>query len=543
MARIRQTISGSTGASENSIVFFPAGGHSHNGKNSTLIDTTAYSVYDFSPTFVGTDVNRDRSIRQESNRIAFEDLIKRVVNSSVLEPAGIRLNPGTFNGNVINANTITADQIAANTITADELVSNIVLINNVIRSSNYAAGSAGWIISNTGSAEFNQVTVRGTIEATSGNIAGWTINTSNITGGSTILYSNGYINAAAGSFTGTISAASGNIAGWTINSSNITGGSTTLNSNGTVVFGNTTIFSNGKITNGNFTVEANGKMTATGANFSGSITGTTTAVADVFIRESTGGNYFLTYLLGDYFQVKRTQSDYSTVTGTGAFLGYYNASSGADETYLVLNTLSPWPSAGGAYAYIKNDGTIATTGAISGSTYNGYTIQSSGFNNGIALRYSGDARLDSNYFVGYGTVAVGTGASTNLRRRNADGYFLIEGSRREYKQDIEYIDYESCKNILLSLKPVKFNWKKEFNGPEHPNPLMNQINIQNKEYGFIVQEVEDSSPELVTYLDDNDEKIPEPMMWQQNGVISILVKTVQELIVKIEKIENKIVQS
>lgn len=180
MARIRQTISGSTGASENSIVFFPSGGHSHNGQNSSLIDTTVYSVYDFSPTFIGTDINRDRAIRQESNRIAFEELIKRVVNSSVLEPAGIRLEPGAFNGNIIRANTITANEISANTITADELVSNIILVNNIIQSNNYSSGSSGWIISNTGSAEFNNVTVRGTVVASNGTIGGWTLNTNSV---------------------------------------------------------------------------------------------------------------------------------------------------------------------------------------------------------------------------------------------------------------------------------------------------------------------------------------------------------------------------
>lgn len=528
MARTRSSIT--TGTTENNIYFYPAGGHSHDGRNSSLIDTTKYSVYDFNFGYIS-----DNPVRRQFQINSFESLkqvIRDTVTDSILSPAGIVLQPNTLNGATIIArtieagqivaNTLTANEIAANTITADELVSNIVLVNNVIRSNIYTSGSAGWIIRNNGSAEFNDVTVRGTVFANSG------------------------------SFTGTITSNSGTIGGWTINPANITGGSTILYSNGTGVFGNTTIQANGRITNGNFTVSATGVMTATGANFSGTITGTTTSVADVYIRENTGGNYFLTYLLGDYVQVKRTQSDYSTITGSGAFLGYYNASTGADETYLVLNTLSPWPAAGGAYAYIKNDGTIVTTGTINAATvavsgnisglrYNGHTIESSGFNGGIVLRYGGDARVDSNYFVGYGTVTVAAGNSTNLRRRNSDGYFLIEGSRREYKQDIEYVDYENCRNILLSLKPVKFNWKEEFNGPQHSNPLMHQINMQNKEYGFIVQEVEDSSPELVTYLDDNDEKIPKPMMWQQNGVISILVKTVQELVLKIEKIESKMV--
>jgi hypothetical protein len=189
MARARVKISGTTGSSENTIVFSPAGGHSHNGRNSSLIDSTAYSVYDFSPTFVGTEVNPDRAVRQENNRIAFEDLIKRVVNNSVLAPAGIRLEPGSLNGSLIIANTITANQLAANTITAseiaagtitaNELSSNIVLINNRITSQNWNGtieangtilsnniGSAGWAITNT-HAVFDSTLIRGSIAANS----------------------------------------------------------------------------------------------------------------------------------------------------------------------------------------------------------------------------------------------------------------------------------------------------------------------------------------------------------------------------------------
>jgi len=187
--------------------------------------------------------------------------------------------------------------------------------------------------------------------------------------------------------------------------------------------------------------------------------------------------------------------------------------------------------------YADSAGSAPANGGDS-STCGGNSPQTSGFNGGLAVRYSGDARLDSNYFVGYGTVGVAVGASNNLRRRSSDGYFLIEGSRTQYKKDIEQFNYSSARQMLLSLQPVKFNWKEEFDGPEHPNPLMQEIRIQNKEYGFLVEEVESVSSELVTYLDDNDEKTPKPMMWQQNGVIALLVKTVQELINKVESLEQ-----
>jgi hypothetical protein len=296
MARIR--IASTSGASENTIVFSPAGGHSHNGRNSSLIDSTAYSIYDFSPTFVGTEVNPDRAVRQENNRIAFEDLIKRVVNNSVLAPAGIRLEPGSLNGSLIIANTITANQLAANTITAsqisagtitaNELSSNIVLINNRIVSQNWngtiqangtifsnGIGSAGWAITNT-HAVFDSTLIRGSIAANSLLTPNLTIsNTGAITSTSFNVTAGGNVTATNANITGSITSGSGTIGGWTIDTARIYGGSTYLYSNGSMAIGATTLASNGRITNGNFTLSAAGELIATNANIAGSITATT----------------------------------------------------------------------------------------------------------------------------------------------------------------------------------------------------------------------------------------------------------------------------
>lgn len=182
--------------SENGVSFFGSGGHSHNGVNSTIIDVGSYSLFDFSLGYTGS---QSRINRQSVNQNAMEDWIVRTINSKVLQPAGLNLAPDTLNGKVIRANTITAthiqansitaDEIAANTITAGELKTNLVLVNNVISSSNYSEGVSGWSINSNGDAEFSNVKVRG-------NVGGWTVNTSAIAGGGTILYSNGTVSGA-----------------------------------------------------------------------------------------------------------------------------------------------------------------------------------------------------------------------------------------------------------------------------------------------------------------------------------------------------------
>jgi uncharacterized protein YunC (DUF1805 family) len=220
--------------------------------------------------------------------------------------------------------------------------------------------------------------------------------------------------------------------------------------------------------------------------------------------------------------------------------GYINSSNGNEG-----NNSSPprvWGT-NGSDDYLRSYLTSAlnvnsANSAGNSNTVGGFTPQTSGFNGGVAIRYSGDARLDSNYFVGYGTVSVGAGASTSLRRRTADGYFLIDGSRLKYKENVETVSTEDAINLIKNLRPVKFHWKKEFQGPDASNPLLNEIRDTNKEYGFIAEEVHQVSPELVSYLDDNEDGIPDPIMWQQNAVISILVKTVQDLVSRIEHLES-----
>jgi hypothetical protein len=77
--------------------------------------------------------------------------------------SGAKISAGAITADKIMANTITASEIAANAITADELSALSIISGKYIHSANYVPGSAGWAIEGDGSAEFSNVTVRGTI--------------------------------------------------------------------------------------------------------------------------------------------------------------------------------------------------------------------------------------------------------------------------------------------------------------------------------------------------------------------------------------------
>lgn len=593
MARIR--IAGTSGASENTIVFSPAGGHSHNGRNSSLIDSTAYSMYDFSPTFVGTEVNPDRAVRQENNRIALEDTIKRVVNNSVLAPAGIRLEQGSLNGSLIIANTITAnqlaantitaaeifantitaDQIAANTITADELVSNIVLVNNIIRSNVFTSGSAGWRISNDGTAEFSNVVVRGNIFSNVGTIGGWTLDSNSLFSGT---------KTASGSYTPTT--------------------------------GQMTIGSDGHISANKFRINSDGSLFATGADISGAVTATTLSASSsgrigpfdftdsgmnsisynaenymqiydygditVYSAPLTGGHASMrhrTDLVGEYIQVARlagygsgapTTNRYITLGSSNAYVGHIGIEIVEDNTsrfrvyedgnvtaagfiaagatgYTDAGSVSAsgwfrskgqtgWYSqdygggiymADSTYVQVYNGKEFYVTNSVSASNYYASNAIPSGAKPGI--------RIDRNHYA----AALGTAPYTypyrcfaqfvNSDSNSVSGSIEVSGlgvsyntsSDRRLKENI--VTMSGSLDVLKLLNPVEYSY----------------IGYEKRRHGFIAQDLHAVYPHGVEVGDDNE--IPEKVWSVDYGKLTpLLVSALKELAEKVERLESAI---
>jgi len=59
-------------------------------------------------------------------------------------------------------------------------IGNIIINENSLQSNNYVAGSTGFKIQDDGDVEFNNMEVRGTVYATSGEIGGWTIDSNSL---------------------------------------------------------------------------------------------------------------------------------------------------------------------------------------------------------------------------------------------------------------------------------------------------------------------------------------------------------------------------
>jgi hypothetical protein len=79
------------------------------------------------------------------------------------EPSAYSGESGAVDGDQVLDATLSVDKLAAGTIGAQTI--NLNGSGSIIQSSNYAVGSAGWQIEGDGSAEFANVTVRGTLNA------------------------------------------------------------------------------------------------------------------------------------------------------------------------------------------------------------------------------------------------------------------------------------------------------------------------------------------------------------------------------------------
>jgi hypothetical protein len=166
-----------------------------------------------------------------TNSLNADRIVAGSINATQIASAtitGDKLVAGTITATQIASATITGDKLVAGTVTADKInVSNLNAVSTTtgaltvdgpitvgtggsIKSNVYTAGSAGWQVNTDGSAEFNNVTVRGSLSTS--NITGNLLLQSGgaITGGANAdrynLDANGLKFGVAGTFEGSISA-------------------------------------------------------------------------------------------------------------------------------------------------------------------------------------------------------------------------------------------------------------------------------------------------------------------------------------------------
>jgi hypothetical protein len=252
------------------------------------------------------------------------------------------------------------------------------------------------------------------------------------------------------------------------------------------------------------------------ANLVGNVTGNVTGTAGSVAWANVSGKP----AIGDVFNNGGTYS--INITGSA---GYANGAGYANSA----------GSAGSA-----SSANYANSAGSAGSAGVAERLQIGGAQFGIDANNSWGTATSNMHTVGTLTAAaVSTPTIVNYTQETGAGTPLIlvnngtirkQGSKRELKNSIE--DVETGLNTILQLRPRYFKW----NERADDNQLTKDLRETHRDIGFIVEEVNDVSPELA-FQDKNKLGELVPTMWKNDAVVALLVKAVQELSAKVEALE------
>jgi len=425
---------------------------------------------------------------------------------------------------------LTAAKITAGTIGAHEIVltqagaatSYSAPANTaVIRSSNYQANTAGWLIRGDGFAEFDSTVIRGGLKAGSvfinadnrwksdinGNVianAEFKLGTSTkylaYDGVDTLTFT-GNLLAANGTFSGNLSAAGGTFTG----NVSIGSGSSILkaDTNG-LYLGNATFAS------APFRVTPQGALTSNNIT----LTGGTLNINNVFTVQSNGYTQFTSGKVGglEIFPDGTLQ----TTFGLGvSYFGWLNPIGSNKSGMVSVGT--------GQYGAVTYDEIMVTTGGA------GTSMNSSG------IVYGG-----ANYGPGptYNSIAFGWDGDLFTIIDNAHWQYVTFNmlSDRRIKRNIEEPQNQWVSKILNDVKIWEFNMLNPMTRDEESASQFRQL-------GVIADEFKELFPQLETShkLKDPDGKDADQLRAvNYEGLVPALVLTVQKLNEKIESLEARL---
>jgi hypothetical protein len=152
--------------------------------------------------------------------------------------------------------------------------------------------------------------------------------------------------------------------------------------------------------------------------------------------------------------------------------------------------------------------------------------------------------ITAGLFSSAGTIYlanVGPSSSDEVMVRISTGEVkkrtLSNWSLREMKEEISPLSQALDK--IVTLKPCTFRFKEESLIENEPFDSFDRR--EQLQYGFIMDEVQSSKvPDLVKYS-SNDGITSFAKTWKQDGVISLAVAAIQELLLRVEDLESRLV--
>jgi len=499
---------------------------------------------------------------------------------------------------------LTATKIKAGTITSS--IINLDGANSVIRSSNYTTGTDGWAIRGDGTAEFSAGVIRGTVKAGSlfidannrwkSDATGATISIPEFKVGSSTQYVSwdgntltvqGTLKFPDGTTPGTFddgdAITGGSVAGLTINSSKIFFGTGTYGNTSTAFYvDNTGKFSLGdKLTWDGSTLSISGNVVITGGSTLASINNAQNTANNA--QNAANNAQDTADDAQSTANTANTAANNAQVTADGAL-------DAADSAFNVANNALPASTFNKAEIVktinnstnsTKIHGAILETGTVvadavvadfvaamniradqitAGTITASISMNAAEFNGG-SININNEFRVGSSGSVNCRNITIDSGLAyrgesfassgdtTTARIQQLSGVQRITqpASNRDIKKNIQ--DISGALEIVKALKPRIFNFNEIYYGeidPSTEEPWTSQAKELHQlfqSYGFIVEEVQEVNPQLVTYcpveLGSLNISTWKPKMWKDLEIIAILTKAVQELSDKVEELESR----
>lgn len=296
------------------------------------------------------------------------------VIGGVTIPAGTYMKAGfIYDGEITNAKIANAaiDNAKISNLSASKITTGAIAVGNTISSANYIAGSQGWNIDGSGTAELSNAVVRGAVYASSGTFAGSLSAATGTFAGS--------LSAATGSFAGSLSSATGSFSGEVtvgaspaISGTTMTGTGAHVYSDGRVIFGS----ASKNITWNGSTLTINGDVVGT-SNLNGVAIGQIIAGSFNFVSFTTVGTS--SFVIPPYvYKVKVTciggggggynvnnSTAHSGGGGGAACIGIFSVTPG--DTYSVtVGSGGAVQAAGGASSFVGTGANMVAGGGAAG---------------------------------------------------------------------------------------------------------------------------------------------------------------------------------
>lgn len=387
----------------------------------------------------------------------------------------------------------------------NSVVGGVSLVRPAIQSPNFATGSTGWQVSVDGSAEFNNVVIRG----------GTTVS-------GTSLYYDG--TPAIGNLIGSLAATSGTDAygnayraGFTVYATDASGRYSQMQTNGEIAIGYTSVFANA----GEITAIGTGMRIVTPytnaapnndpVNFS-MLPGGTTGLDRGYVQFSTNNGFDIDFALYASLQVNTQETDtvpvlVDAVSGVTANLVQVRVNS---VNKFVVNsggttTISPTASAGAQHLVFNEGYSVYADNTGAGASNSRLWIDAPDNGQVVIGPRAGAQALED---LRLRTDAT-TASAANMFIDSASYKISRSTSSLKYKQDVEDLSLDL--DAVRQLRPVRFHDKGEMTS----DPANARWYV-----GLIAEEVEALGlTEFVTYMNGE----PDALMYDRFCVALLLL--------------------